>query len=146
MLPICAVTGCPEPDLVWIGTALHPDVFDHIALPVADLSRSEAWYTTVLDAIGLVPIEKGPGFVKYGVGPMPYLTLRESAASPAPSHIAFKAAQRADVHAFFAAVERAGGRDNGAPGLRPQYHANYYSAFALDPDGHNIEVVKHDPE
>lgn len=62
-----------------------------------------------------------------------------------PIHIAFRAASRALVDAFYQAAIAAGGRDNGAPGLRPHYHPDYYGAFVLDPDGHNIEAVCHDP-
>ena len=62
-----------------------------------------------------------------------------------PIHVAFRAETRAQVDAFYKAAMAAGGRDNGAPGLRPHYHANYYAAFVLDPDGHNIEAVCHAP-
>ena len=62
-----------------------------------------------------------------------------------PIHVAFRAASRAQVDAFYRAALAAGGRDNGAPGLRPHYHPNYYGAFVLDPDGHNIEAVCHEP-
>ncbi len=61
-------------------------------------------------------------------------------------HIAFTAASRAEVDAFYQAALAAGGRDNGAPGLRPHYHANYYGAFVFDPDGNNVEAVCHRPE
>jgi catechol 2,3-dioxygenase-like lactoylglutathione lyase family enzyme len=65
---------------------------------------------------------------------------------PGPIHVAFAAKDRAEVRAFYAAAIAAGGRDNGAPGLRPQYDSDYYGAFVLDPDGHNIEAVCHAPE
>lgn len=61
-------------------------------------------------------------------------------------HVAFTVLSRAEVHAFYDAALAAGGRDNGAPDLRPHYHPNYYGAFVLDPDGHNIEAVRHKPE
>ena len=61
-------------------------------------------------------------------------------------HVAFAAANRQEVEAFYEAALAAGGRDNGAPGLRPHYHENYYGGFVLDPDGHNIEAVTHLPE
>lgn len=67
-------------------------------------------------------------------------------ATEPPVHIAFRAANRAQVNAFHAAAIAAGGRNNGDPGLRPHYHSNYYGAFVLDPDGNNIEAVCHDPE
>ncbi len=65
---------------------------------------------------------------------------------PGPIHIAFAAANREQVRQFHAAALAAGGKDNGAPGLRPQYHPHYYGAFVIGPDGHNIEAVCHDPE
>jgi predicted lactoylglutathione lyase len=64
---------------------------------------------------------------------------------PAHLHIAFEAATRQQVDAFYRAALEAGGKDNGPPGVRPQYNANYYAAFVLDPDGHNIEAVCHEP-
>jgi catechol 2,3-dioxygenase-like lactoylglutathione lyase family enzyme len=74
---------------------------------------------------------------------MPYLSIGLAAVVAGPTHVAFLAETRAQVDAFHAAAVGAGGRDGGAPGLRPQYHENYYGAFVLDPDGHNIELVKH---
>jgi predicted lactoylglutathione lyase len=74
---------------------------------------------------------------------MPYLTLRACIRTPAAVHLAFSAAARDQVDGFYAAATAAGGTGNGEPGLRPQYHDNYYGAFVLDPDGHNIEVVRH---
>jgi catechol 2,3-dioxygenase-like lactoylglutathione lyase family enzyme len=80
----------------------------------------------------------------FGVPPKPDFWI--GSGSPRDSiHVAFRAANRALVDAFYKAAISAGGRDNGAPGLRPHYHPNYYGAFVLDPDGHNIEAVCHDP-
>jgi catechol 2,3-dioxygenase-like lactoylglutathione lyase family enzyme len=74
------------------------------------------------------------------------LWISQGAAITPPIHIAFRVSSRAAVDAFYKEAIAAGGRDNGAPGLRPQYHANYYGAFVLDPDGHNIEAVCHEAE
>ncbi|MFL6663958.1 MAG: VOC family protein, partial [Rhizobacter sp.] len=74
------------------------------------------------------------------------LWISQGVAISPPIHIAFRVSSRAAVDAFYKAALAAGGKDNGAPGLRPQYHPNYYGAFVLDPDGHNIEAVCHDPQ
>lgn len=74
------------------------------------------------------------------------LCLYQAKEKPAPLHIAFVADTRQQVEAFYRAALEAGGKDNGAPGLRPHYHPNYYAAFVIGPDGHNIEAVCHQPE
>ena len=74
------------------------------------------------------------------------LCLCQTEEKPAHLHLAFAAENRQQVEAFYRAALAAGGRDNGAPGLRPKYHANYYAAFVIGPDGHNIEVVCHKPD
>jgi catechol 2,3-dioxygenase-like lactoylglutathione lyase family enzyme len=74
------------------------------------------------------------------------LCLYQAGDKPAPLHLAFTAANRQQVEAFYRAALEAGGKDNGAPGLRPQYHANYYAAFVIGPDGHNIEAVCHESQ
>ena len=76
----------------------------------------------------------------------PWFWLAEERATTGMLHIALQAKKRAEVDAFYAAALRAGGEDNGAPGLRPHYHPDYYGAFVLDPDGHNIEAVCHSPD
>jgi len=73
----------------------------------------------------------------------PQLWLSETVERPAHMHLAFSAENRRQVDEFYRAALAAGGRDNGAPGLRPHYHANYYGAFVIDPDGHNVEAVCH---
>jgi len=83
--------------------------------------------------LGLGEPEKADFWISEGTPQTPHI------------HIAFRAKTRADVDAFYKAAIAAGGRDNGAPGPRPHYHANYYGAFVLDPDGHNIEAVCHVP-
>ena len=94
----------------------------------------------------VVPKEFTQGTVVMGYGrERPVFWLHEGAAGPG-RHVALLARNRADVDAFHKAAMAAGGRDNGGPGLRPQYHADYYGAFVLDPDGNNIEAVCHHPE
>ena len=119
-------------------------MLDHVTIPVSELDASELWYTAALKPLGMTLLERSPDSAKFGIGRMPYLSLRRCAVKPEPVHIAFTAVNRAQVSEFYAAAVRAGGRGNGAPGLRPEYHAHYFGAFALDPDGHNVEVVRHD--
>ena len=121
-------------------------MLDHISLPVTNLRASTAFYQAALAPLGMSPLGSSERHAAFGIGHMPYLTLRVCAAAPAPVHLAFTAGQRSQVDDFHAAALAAGGCDNGQPGLRPDYHANYYGAFVLDPDGHNIEAVKHAAE
>ena len=125
-------------------------MIDHTSIHVSDLARSRRFYTRALAPLGVVERSVRDDAVGYGAAepaPLddPAGTFWISAATPhAPRpHIAFRAASRAQVDAFHREALRAGGADNGAPGLRPQYHARYYAAFVLDPDGYNIEAVFH---
>lgn len=113
-------------------------LIDHIQLVVADIRKSQAFYEAVLKVIG-VPVVTGPEFFYAD-------ELFVSTGEPRTGrcHLAFQARDTATVDAFYAAGLAAGGSDNGAPGLRP-YHAGYYAAFLLDPDGNNIEAVYHGP-
>ncbi len=129
-------------------------MIDHLTLLVSNYDRSRAFYLNALAAIDYAPVmEFAPGQIpgleqKFGgFGPRgkPYLWLRSST-SISPTHVAFTADSRAAVDAFHRAALAAGGKDNGPPGLRLQYHPNYYAAFAIDPDGYNVEVVCHKPE
>jgi catechol 2,3-dioxygenase-like lactoylglutathione lyase family enzyme len=123
-------------------------MFDHVKFGVRDFQASKAFYLAALAPIGLEVVgESAPG---YGVelcqpGGTVSLCLFETAEKPAHLHIAFAASNRQQVDAFHRAALAAGGKDNGPPGLRPRYHANYYAAFVIDPDGHNIELVCHTP-
>lgn len=128
---------------------------DHISLNVSDYARSKAFYERVLEPLSIkLVMEFGPagGFGRDGkpdfwIGTGPTSFQRPEHLAPiTPIHVAFAARSRAEVDAFFAAAIAAGGKDFGAPGLRPEYHANYYGAFVLDPDGHNIEAVFHGAE
>jgi catechol 2,3-dioxygenase-like lactoylglutathione lyase family enzyme len=129
-------------------------MIDHLSLGVADLSRSRAFYDAALAPLGYRRLFDVAGASGYGESLAD--TLREQALpfwighNPArvglSGHVCFKAALRASVDAFYEAALAAGGRDNGKPGLRPIYHPNYYAAFIVDPDGHRIEAVCHQPE
>jgi len=121
-------------------------MLDHVTIPVRELDSSERWYAAALSPLGMTLLERSADCAKFGIGRMPYLSLRRAAGVPEPVHLAFSAASREQVNAFYTAAVDAGGVDNGPPGLRPHYHPNYFGAFALDPDGHNIEVVRHAPD
>ena len=123
-------------------------MFDHVKFGVSDFAASKAFFLKALEPLGVVVVSEGPP--EYGVELCPpdgkvSLCLFQSQVKPAPLHIAFVAGNRAQVDAFHAAALQAGGKDHGAPGLRPHYHANYYAAFVIGPDGHNVEAVCHEP-
>jgi catechol 2,3-dioxygenase-like lactoylglutathione lyase family enzyme len=127
-------------------------MLDHITFGVADLDRSKAFYDQALAPIGVSAIMAvsaaetgGAAFVGFGSEGQPYFWLVGHEPLKGRLHVAFTANTRGEVDAFHRAALAAGGRDNGPPGLRPEYHPNYYGAFVLDPDGHNIEAVCHAP-
>jgi len=121
-------------------------MLDHVSLGVSDFARSRAFYDRALAPLGLkVLFGDDATFGGYGDS-RPFFWIGQPEADPsARAHVAFTAGDRRAVDAFYAAAMAAGGRDKGAPGLRPQYHADYYGAFVLDPDGNNIEAVCHAP-
>jgi catechol 2,3-dioxygenase-like lactoylglutathione lyase family enzyme len=125
---------------------------DHLTLPVGDLEASKRFYAAALAPFGgTVTDEPGPPEGSWGpavvFGPRDSEDFAIAPGGPAPPmHLAFLAPDRATVDAFHAAAIAAGGTDNGTPGLRPQYHAGYYAAYVLDPDGHNVEAVFHGDE
>ncbi|MBX5442817.1 MAG: VOC family protein [Solirubrobacteraceae bacterium] len=122
-------------------------VIDHITLGVRDLARSRAFYLAALAPLGFEQIgEWREGMREVAIGP-PGLDdfILSLDYEPGTTHVAFAAEDREQVHAFHAAALAAGGRDNGPPGPRAQYSPGYYGAFVLDPDGHNVEAVVHDP-
>jgi catechol 2,3-dioxygenase-like lactoylglutathione lyase family enzyme len=128
-------------------------MIDHIGFPVSDYARAKAFYTKVLAPLGYslvmeVMQEERPGdrAAGFGANGKPDFWIGSEGALNKPVHIAIQGKDRATVDAFYKAALAAGGRDNGAPGLRAHYHPNYYGAFVLDPDGHNIEAVCHAPE
>lgn len=127
-------------------------MIDHTGLSISNPEAAIAFYDQALAPLGIsllatVPVEFTSGKVVVGYGrERPQFWLHEGERQAPPVHMAFTAASRAEVDAFYAAAIAAGGQDNGAPGLRPHYHPNYYGAFVRDPDGNNIEAVCHLPE
>ena len=119
-----------------------PLFIDHVALPVADLQASRRFYTAALAPWGAREQEL-EGAYAYGPPGREDLLIVPGDPGP-PVHIALAAFDRSTVDAFHAAGLGAGGRDNGAPGLRPRYHAGYYAAYLLDPDANNVEAVFHE--
>ena len=124
-------------------------MFDHVKFGVSDFAASKAFYLAALEPLGVALIGEVPP--AYGVELCRpdnncSLCLFQTEEKPAHLHLAFTAETRQQVDAFHRAALNAGARDNGAPGLRPNYHANYYAAFVIGPDGHNIEAVCHAPE
>ena len=120
-------------------------MIDHINIGVADLAASRDFYARTLSPLGYAPMLEGLSGVGFGRDGKPDFWISARTVS-GPLHIAFAGPDRATVDAFHREGLAAGGRDNGAPGLRPDYHASYYGAFVLDPDGNNIEAVTHRPE
>jgi catechol 2,3-dioxygenase-like lactoylglutathione lyase family enzyme len=125
-------------------------MIDHIGLRVSNYQRSKAFFQEALAPLGYkmmmefdTPDGEAGGM---GVDGMPDLWLSQGAPQKPPLHVAFNAVNRATVDAFYRAAIAAGGRDNGKPGLRPDYHKDYYGAFVFDPDGNNIEAVCHKPK
>jgi catechol 2,3-dioxygenase-like lactoylglutathione lyase family enzyme len=119
-------------------------MLDHVTIGVTDIERSIKFYDEVLRPLGLERLRmEEKTAAGYGANRKPFFWIGHRETPQTGVHIAFAAADRATVDRFYKAALAAGGRDNGAPGLRPHYHANYYGAFVLDPDGHNIEAVCH---
>lgn len=120
----------------------------HVGITVSDIEKSKEFYTAALQPLGIqmIRVYGGTGTrptasAGFGAPPRAELWIYQGTARGAATHIAFQVNNRALVDAFYEAAIAAGGRDNGKPGLRPQYSANYYAAFVLDPDGYNIEAV-----
>ena len=129
-------------------------MLDHIGFSVRDLALAKAFYQKALAPLGIVLVMEltaeqtgANGHAGFGENGKPYFWIGDHAGQALRGclHVAFLAPDRAAVDAFHQAALAAGGRDNGAPGLRPQYPASYYGAFVLDPDGHNVEAVCHKP-
>lgn len=120
-------------------------MFDHVGFGVTNLARSKAFFLASLQPLGVSVVMEGSYGVGIGKSGKPSLWLYETKETPAHLHIALAADSRPAVDAFYKAAIAAGGKDNGAPGLRPHYHPNYYGAFVIGPDGHNVEAVCHKP-
>jgi catechol 2,3-dioxygenase-like lactoylglutathione lyase family enzyme len=125
-------------------------MLDHVAIPVSDYNRSKGFYLHALAPLGYelvleVSSEEtgGDAHAGFGAGSKPQFWIGTGTPIKGRVHFAFAAKTRAAVTEFYQAAIKAGGRDNGAPGLRPHYHKNYFGAFVLDPDDHNIEAVCH---
>ncbi|TDT87664.1 catechol 2,3-dioxygenase-like lactoylglutathione lyase family enzyme [Azorhizobium sp. AG788] len=127
-------------------------MIDHLGLAVSDLERSRSFYLAALGPLGAtvqmqVSAQEtgGHAHIGFGAAGKPSFWISDARPVSGPLHVAFAAPDRASVDAFYATALAAGGRDNGAPGLRLHYHPNYYAAFVLDPDGNNVEAVCHHP-
>jgi catechol 2,3-dioxygenase-like lactoylglutathione lyase family enzyme len=126
-------------------------MLDHTGFPVADYARSKAFYEKALKPLGyelvmeVAQSENDSPAAGFGADGKPDFWIGGEGGLNRIIHIAFAAKDRASVDAFHRAAIAAGGKDNGGPGPRPHYHVNYYGAFVLDPDGHNIEAVCHAP-
>jgi catechol 2,3-dioxygenase-like lactoylglutathione lyase family enzyme len=121
-------------------------VFDHIGFNVTDFAKTKAFLVQALQPLGIGITSEGKGWAMVGRHGEGELWFGAFGGSPGPIHIAFAAQTRAQVQQFHAAALAAGGQDNGAPGLRPHYHAHYYGAFIIGPDGYNSEAVCHAPQ
>jgi catechol 2,3-dioxygenase-like lactoylglutathione lyase family enzyme len=121
-------------------------MLDHVTVGVRDVERSKKFYDRALLPLGITRLyEEGKRFAGYGIRPKAFFWIGMRETSQTGAHIAFSTNDRATVDRFYEEAIAAGGRDNGPPGIRPNYHRNYYGAFVLDPDGHNIEAVCHLP-
>jgi catechol 2,3-dioxygenase-like lactoylglutathione lyase family enzyme len=121
-------------------------VIDHLTVGVSDLARSRNFYIQALIPLGFAQIgewREGESEIEFGLEEAADFAISTVYSTGAPVHVAFAADRREQVDAFHAAALSAGGRDNGAPGLRPEYSDGYYGGFVLDPDGHNVEAVCH---
>jgi len=126
---------------------------DHIGLSVSDYAAAKTFYTRALAPIGISVLMEFPASVTgdtdvcgLGADGKPFFWIAAQGRTSPHTHVAFAVESRKLVDDFYAAAMAAGGKDNGAPGVRPHYHADYYGAFVLDADGNNIEAVCHRPE
>ena len=122
-------------------------MFDHVVFSVSNYEESKAFFLRALKPLGVGVLSEGPLGLEMGrPDSNASLCIRRVEEKATHLHLAFSAANRAQVRDFHQAALEAGGKDNGAPGLRPQYHPNYYAAFVVGPDGHNVEAVCHGPD
>ena len=125
---------------------------DHIGITVSDYAKAKKFYAAALAPLRMTAIMEyggadtgGEPIAGFGADGKPFFWIGGGGKTTPHTHIAIRAETRAQVDAFYAAAIAAGGKDNGGPGVREMYHPNYYGAFVLDPDGHNIEAVCHTP-
>ncbi|MCB1518022.1 MAG: VOC family protein [Hyphomicrobiaceae bacterium] len=120
---------------------------DHVGILVHDIDKSVEFYKATLGTVGIDLLmdfsHDGKRHAGFGVGQNPFFWLSGTTKTTGGNHVAFTARSRAEVDAFYSVAMSMGARDNGKPGLRPHYHANYYGAFVFDLDGNNIEAVCH---
>jgi catechol 2,3-dioxygenase-like lactoylglutathione lyase family enzyme len=122
-------------------------MLDHITIGVSDIGRSKKFYDQALRPLGITRLyAEGAQYAGYGISPKAFFWIGRRDIPQTGARIAFAARDRSTVDRFYDEAIAAGGRDNGAPGIRPNYHPDYYGAFVLDPDGHNIEAVCHSPK
>jgi catechol 2,3-dioxygenase-like lactoylglutathione lyase family enzyme len=122
-------------------------MLDHVTIGVSDVERSKKFYDRALRPMGITRLyAEGERFAGYGISPKAFFWIGWRDIPQTGAHVGFVAQDRATVDRFYDEAIAAGGKDNGQPGIRPNYHPNYYGAFVLDPDGHNIEAVCHLPQ
>lgn len=128
-------------------------MIDHTGVGVSDFAKSKEFYTKALAPLGYKMLMEvtaemtgSNAFAGFGEPPKTDFWVNSGTPQKPHVHVAFRAKTRKQVDEFYAAAMAAGGKDNGKPGIREHYHANYYGAFVIDPDGHNIEAVCHQPE
>jgi catechol 2,3-dioxygenase-like lactoylglutathione lyase family enzyme len=121
-------------------------ILDHIGVAVSNYDNSKSFFSRVLAPLGIDLVMEVEGWAGFGRDGKPEFWFGTHTKPQEPMHIAFVAQNRDQVRRFYAAALTAGGKDNGAPGIREIYHPNYYAAFVVGPDGHNIEAVSHAPE
>ena len=120
-------------------------MIDHVGLRVSNVARSKTFYTAALAPLGYrLQMDYGDDAAGFG-SERPDFWIGKASGSATSAHVCFGARTRAEVDAFYQAAIAAGAKDNGKPGLRPDYHPNYYGAFVLDADGNNVEAVCHQP-
>lgn len=121
-------------------------MFDHVVFGVRDYAASKAFYLAAFAPIGMRIVAENALGLEMSADGQASLCIFPTEEKPAHLHLALRAANRRQVDEFHRAALAAGGRDNGGPGVRPQYSASYYAAFVIDPDGHNVELVCHEPQ
>lgn len=122
-------------------------MLDHVTIGVSDIERSKSFYDQALQALGISRLyADGTHAAGYGIHPKAFFWIGERSTAQTGAHIAFAATDRITVDRFYEDAIKAGGTDNGRPGIRPHYDPHYYGAFVLDPDGHNIEAVCRAPQ
>ena len=121
-------------------------IIDHVGIAMSDYAQSKVFFCKALAPLGIELITEVQGWAGLGKAGKPEFWFGTHTEKQKPMHIAFLAETREQVREFYAAALQAGGKDNGPPGIREIYHPNYYGAFVIGPDGHNIEAVCHQPE